>query len=124
MPTITHLDIPADDVERATKFYSDVFGWKIEKVPGPMDYYIFETTDNEGNPGVGGGIGERSMPDMHTTSFVDVPSIDEYIAKVEDNGGKIIMPKAPVPGMGYMAVFLDTEENPVGLWETDETATE
>ncbi len=88
MPTITHIDVPADDIGRASKFYSDVFGWKIEKVPGPMEYYFIETTDDEGNPGIGGGIGERAMPDQHITSFVDVPSIDEYLEKVEDNGGK------------------------------------
>jgi hypothetical protein len=30
MPTIVHFDIPADDIEGAKKFYSDLFGWKIE----------------------------------------------------------------------------------------------
>jgi catechol 2,3-dioxygenase-like lactoylglutathione lyase family enzyme len=34
MPTIVHYEIPADDVERAKKFYSDLFGWKMEKWPG------------------------------------------------------------------------------------------
>ena len=34
MPTIVHFEIPADDVERSKKFYSDLFGWKIEKFTG------------------------------------------------------------------------------------------
>jgi uncharacterized protein len=34
MPTIVHFEIPADDIDRAKKFYSDLFGWKIEKWPG------------------------------------------------------------------------------------------
>ena len=34
MPTIVHFEIPVDDVDRAKKFYSDLFGWKMEKSPG------------------------------------------------------------------------------------------
>lgn len=120
MPTITHFDIAADDIVRASNFYSDVFGWKIEEVPGPVKYRLLETTDEDGNPALGGGIGERSMPDQHITNFIDVPSIDEYSVKVKENGGRILVPKSPVPGWGYTAVCLDTEGNVFGLWETDE----
>jgi predicted enzyme related to lactoylglutathione lyase len=49
MPTIVHFEIPADDVERSKKFYSDLFGWKIEKWSGStdigMDYWTINTTD-------------------------------------------------------------------------------
>ncbi len=52
MPTIVHFDIPADDVERAKKFYSDLFRWKIEKWSesgtGDMEYWIITTTDEKG----------------------------------------------------------------------------
>ena len=41
--TIIHFEIPADDVEKLRKFYSKLFGWKIEKTPGPMDYYMIQT---------------------------------------------------------------------------------
>ena len=37
MPTIVHFEIPVDDVERSRKFYSGLFGWKIEKWPGTED---------------------------------------------------------------------------------------
>jgi len=49
--TIIHFEIPAEDVERLRKFYSHLFGWKIEKMPGPMDYWNIETVpiDEEGN---------------------------------------------------------------------------
>jgi predicted enzyme related to lactoylglutathione lyase len=59
MPTIVHFEVPADDVERSRKFYSDLFGWKMEKWPGMesgMDYWIINTTDNEGGKAVGGGM--------------------------------------------------------------------
>ena len=120
MPTITHFDIPADDLERASKFYAELFGWKIEKVPGPMDYYFIHTTNEKGEQGVGGGMAKRDNPQDRITNYIDVPSIDEYLAKVEKLGGKVILTKTPVPGFGYLAVCLDTENNAFGLWETEE----
>ena len=122
MPTITHFDIPADDIERAKKFYSDLFGWKIEKAPGPMDYLFVYTKNEKGEEGVGGGIAKRDKPEDKITNFIDVPSIDEYMEKVKELGGQVITPKMPVPGYGFLAVCIDTENNTFGLWETVENA--
>jgi predicted enzyme related to lactoylglutathione lyase len=76
MPTIVHFEIPADDVERAKKFYNDLFGWKMEKWPGTddgkesssstsnMEYWIISTTDDKGNKAsIGGGMMRRQ--DQH-----------------------------------------------------------
>ena len=121
MPTICHFEIPADDVNRAKGFYSDLFGWKIEKTPGDMEYWLIETT--EPGKGVCGGLMQRQAPEQQgILNYIDVPSVAEYAAKVEKLGGKVVMPKAPVPGMGYFAVCLDTENNAFGLWENDESA--
>jgi len=120
MPTITHFDIPADDIKRAKKFYTDLFGWKIERMPGPMEYYGISTTNEKGEIGVGGGMAKRNSPADRITNYIDVPSVDEYLSKVETLGGKVVLPKTPIPGFGYLAVCLDTENNPIGLWETDE----
>lgn len=122
MPTIAHFDLPADDLERAKKFYTELFGWKIEKVPGPLDYYLIETTSSEGEPGVGGGMGLRGSPEQKITNFIDVTSVDEYCDRVKELGGMVLQPKMPVPGWGYLAVCMDTEENTFGLWEVDENA--
>ena len=48
MPTIVHFDIPADDMNRAKKFYKELFDWKIESVPGPMEYNNITTKDESG----------------------------------------------------------------------------
>ena len=64
MPTIVHFDLPADDVERAKKFYEKLFDWKFDKVPMPTPYYLIETADLEGNPAVRGGMGKRGMPEQ------------------------------------------------------------
>ena len=43
MPTIVHFDIAADDMERAKRFYSELFDWKFEKPSGPVEYALIET---------------------------------------------------------------------------------
>ena len=122
MPTITHFNIPAEDTERAKKFYAEVFGWKIEKLPGPMEYYEINTTAHDGEKGINGGMAKKEKPNDAITNYIDVPSIDEYLAKIENLGGKVISPKMAVPNCGYVAVCLDTENNTFGLWETDPNA--
>ena len=125
MPTIVHFEVPADDVERSRKFYSDLFGWKMEKWPGMesgMEYWIINTTDNEGSKAIGGGMMKRQNPQQGITNFIDVTSVDEYSAKVQSLGGKIVAPKQAVPTMGYFAVCLDTENNTFGIWETNQNA--
>lgn len=122
MPTIVHFDIPADNLKRATKFYKELFDWKIESVPGTIEYYNIATTNENQEEGVGGGMGQRQQQGTGITNYIGVPSVDEYIKKVEQLGGKIIMPKTTIPGFGYLAVFLDTENNSLGLWETDPNA--
>ena len=122
MPTIVHFDIAADDPERAKQFYEALFEWKIEKLPGPVPYYLIATTDLTGEAGVGGGMAKRTSPDQNITNFIGVHSVDEYITKVEKLGGKVIEGKWTVPGWGYLAVCLDTEQNLFGLWEEDKNA--
>lgn len=121
-PTIVHFDIPADDLQRAKKFYEGLFKWKIEMLPGPIPYYLIETTDLNGEKAVGGGMAKRDKSEQKITNFIGVDSIDEYLGKVEQLGGKIIESRHVVPEWGYLAVCLDTENNVFGLWEEDRKA--
>jgi uncharacterized protein len=124
--------IPADDVERAKKFYSDLFGWKMEKWPGAdgkdisssnMEYWIVSTTDDKGNKAsIGGGMIKRQEQHQQITNFIDVNSVDEYSSKIEKLGGKVVVSKMAVPGMGYFAVCHGTENNSFGIWESNESA--
>jgi predicted enzyme related to lactoylglutathione lyase len=120
-PTIVHFEIPADDVERARKFYSTLFGWKIEKPEGEMDYWMISTSgDNSDKSSLGGGMMKRKDPHQPNLNYIGVPSIDEYSKKVKELGGKVVMPKTEVPGYGLFAVCSDTENNAFALWETIE----
>ena len=115
MSSIVHFEIPAEDLQRAKNFYTKLFGWKIESWQG-MDYMMIDTY------GLGGGMMKRMHPDQQITDYIGVPSVDEYSAKVEKLGGKIIVPKKAVPGMGYFVICMDTENNAFGIWEMDPAA--
>jgi len=121
MKRVVHFDISADDPERAVKFYTDVFGWSVQKWDGPMDYWMV-TTGPKDEPGIDGGIAKRKMPTETTTNTIDVLSVDEFSEKITEAGGKIIAPKIPIQGVGYFAVCLDTEGNPFGIMEADPEA--
>jgi predicted enzyme related to lactoylglutathione lyase len=74
-----------------------------------MDYWVITTTDYKGNKALGGGIMKRLGPQQPIINHIDVKSIDEYSSKVQQLGGKVHVPKTAVPGMGYFAICLDTE---------------
>ena len=86
--SIVWFDIPADDVEGAKSFYSALFGWKIEKFPGPMDYWHIDTGGADDTPD--GGLLKRQNPGQQgITNYVSVASVDDSAAMVEKLGGKI-----------------------------------
>lgn len=121
MLRFVHFDLGADDPERAVKFYSDVFGWKADKWDGPMDYWLV-TTGPDDQPGINGGIAKRKDPSERVTNTIDVPSVDEFIEKITQAGGKVIAPKMAIQGVGYFALCLDTEDNTFGIMEEDPNA--
>ncbi len=135
MPTIVHFEIPSDNLERTKKFYTDLFGWKIEKMPGTgqREYWTFATTTNDKGDGsnnggseqrtVSGGMLERQMPQEPIMIYIGVDSVTEYSNKVERLGGKVIKQKTEVPGYGWFAICTDTENNGFALWEANTTNT-
>ena len=97
--SIVHFEIPADDIERAQKFYKQAFGWKISD-PWKMKYFIVETK-KKGEDGINGGLMQRKMPDQPFMNYVAVNSIDPFLKKVEAAGGTICMPRTEIgTGMG------------------------
>jgi predicted enzyme related to lactoylglutathione lyase len=114
--TIVHFEIPAIDVEKLRKFYSKLFGWKIEKSSIPIPYWIIKTVpaDEKGTPlrpGVNGGMYKKDRPELKPVNYISVESIDEYIEKIKALGGKIVQPKQEVPDVGWIAIALDPEGN-------------
>jgi predicted enzyme related to lactoylglutathione lyase len=120
MPRVVHFEIPADDPQRASTFYKQVFDWDINKWDGPEDYWLLKTGE-QGTLGIDGGLMKRQHPDQPVVNTIDVDSVDEFVKKVTDNGGEVAMPKMPVPGIGWLAYCKDTEGNIFGIMQWDKS---
>ena len=121
-PNIVWFEIPADNVERARTFYGKLFGWKIEKFPGPTTKPYWQIDTGGPNHTANGGMLERQHPGHSITNYIGVASVDEAAVKVEKLGGTICMEKTAVPQMGYFVICNDTENNTFALWEPNEDA--
>ncbi len=119
---VAHFEIPADDMERAKKFYTDAFGWKMDPVPN-MEYTLVRTTevDEKGVPkelaAINGGMMKRQAPIEHPVITIIVEDMDVSLKTIKKLGGKVAQKKMPVPGMGFSAYFVDSEGNLMGLFE-------
>jgi predicted enzyme related to lactoylglutathione lyase len=110
---ITHIEFPADDVERAKRFYAAVAGWEFGEMEGFPNYWLFRTSET-----AGGGLGRRgdSVSDVIRV-YISVDKLEPAVAAAEANGGTVITPPSDVPGQGRYAAVRDSEGNEVGLWE-------
>jgi predicted enzyme related to lactoylglutathione lyase len=117
---VVHFEIPANEPEKLAKFYADLFGWKIDKIPVPgFDYWTCQTGDG---PGINGGIMKRAVPQQCLTNYIKVEQLDRFVEKAKSLGANVVVPRSPVKGMGWFAVALDPENNPVGFWQDDKNA--
>ena len=119
MDKVVHFEIPADDVERAKKFYSGTFGWKLTDMP-EMQYVMVNTAETSADgmiqeKGViNGGLMKRGEV-KNPVVVIAVTSIDASLPKVEASGGKVVVPPMDIPGVGRYAYVSDTEGNVIGV---------
>ncbi len=107
MPRVVHFEIQAENPERAARFYRDLGGWDITRWQGPIEYWPIKTGPDD-RPGINGGLLRRRGPldgqaVIAYICTIDVPSVDEYVEKITKLGGTIAVPKAPIPGIGWLA---------------------
>jgi predicted enzyme related to lactoylglutathione lyase len=134
MLRVVHFEIHASDVERASKFYNDLFGWEIKEWKFPEGaqikdenrYWTVNTSKDQSGkwPGISGGMVIRKGPVPSAQSpmnayvcTIDVPNIDEYLKKGEEAGGMVVFPKMPIPDIGWLAYMKDTEGNVFGMMQ-------
>ncbi|HUG48636.1 MAG TPA: VOC family protein [Candidatus Limnocylindria bacterium] len=112
---ITHIEFPADDTDRARRFYSELFGWEFNAMEGFDGYFMFNTGSAEAIGGAVGGrgnsVGERTRP------YIETDSIEAVLARVPELGGRVVTGKTDIPGQGSFAVIHDSEGNELGLFE-------
>lgn len=120
----SYFEIQADDVPRALRFYSQVFGWKFIRVEGiPIEYWRIETEGPRG--GLLQSPGPRPAAAQGTNAFVcsmEVRSFDETAGRIVQAGGQLALPKFAVPGVCWQGYFLDPEGNTFGIFQPDENA--
>lgn len=126
MPRVIHFEIHAGDPDRAVKFYESMFGWTFQKWEGPMDYWLV-TTGPDSQPGINGGLLRRQgeIDGQAVIAYVctiDVENIDASIAKAQSLGSQVVVPKMPIPGMGWLVYYKDTEGNIFGMMQADPEA--
>ena len=112
--TITHIEFPADDTERAKKFYSAVAGWDFSEMDGFPGYYLFRSEE-----GHGGGLGKRGESVGETIRiYITVDSLEDAIEAAKANGGEVTVEPADIPGQGRYAVLRDPEGSEVAIWQS------
>ena len=122
---ISHFAINASDVAKARRFYEEVFGWKFRPY-GPPDFFQIHTGDKT-DPGVQGALQKRReiVPGERFTGYectISVASVRAVAAAIEANGGKIVMPKVVLTGVGSLIFFKDPDGNIAGAMEYDANA--
>lgn len=121
MSRVTHFEISVNEPEKLIEFYTMVFGWKITKWEGPIEYWLVSTGDPE-TPGIDGGMFKPGELFTGTVNTVEVEDIDAVVEKVINNGGQLVVEKNAIPGIGYQAYCKDVEGSIFGVHQVDPQA--
>lgn len=129
MSRVIHFEIHADDIERAKRFYGNVFGWTFEDYSGATggDPYWGVITGPEDQPGINGGLMQRrgAADQGFVNAYVctiGVEDFDATAARIIGEGGQVALPKMAITGMAWQGYFIDPERNVFGIHQPDETA--
>jgi predicted enzyme related to lactoylglutathione lyase len=117
-----HFEIHSNDPERDLAFYQQTLGWTAQKWEGgSMEYWLI-TTGPEGSPGINGGLMRSPDGQPRTVNTAMVENVDAAAAKVTGAGGQIVVPRMPIPGMGWLVYCTDPTGNIFGMMESDPSA--
>jgi uncharacterized protein len=109
---VVHVEIPAVNIEAASKFYENLFGWEMQHVP-EMNYTMW--ADGSGS---GGGFNQVSdeNPVGQVLVYIDSEDIEADLKKAVKLGGTVIQPKMEIPGTGWFGLFKDPTGNVLALY--------
>ncbi len=118
---INWFEIPATDFDRAKKFYADLFAvedlFTMENDGIQMGFFPM---DDQSGGSVGGAVcqGQWYQPSAEAGALLYLnanPNLDTMLGRVETAGGSVMMGKTSIGEHGFMALFVDSEGNRVGL---------
>jgi predicted enzyme related to lactoylglutathione lyase len=122
MNRVVHFEIPADNLERAKKFYRENFGWTLNQLgPEVGNYVLVHTgpTDDKGMPQdkafINGGLMPRDPSASAPVLVIAVEDADATIEKVKKSGGTLVGEVLDIPNVGRYARMQDTEGNVIAV---------
>jgi uncharacterized protein len=112
---VVHWEFWSEDPSGIAEFYRTVFGWSIRPLPA-LDY---QRVEPGGPGGIGGGIMKpKSGPwPAKVTLYIDVDDLDRFSDRIRQAGGKILVDKMDVPGVGQLSLFEDPDGRVLGMWK-------
>lgn len=113
-----HFEIHGEDPLQASEFYREVFGWQVSKW-GDQDYWLFETGDG---PGIDGASAPTQEHGQKVVLTMETDDLDEAVDRVRQAGGSVLLARAPIPGVGWLAQALDPNGVLIGIMQPDESA--
>lgn len=130
MGRLVHFEIHVDDMERAKKFYGNVFGWTFQDWSEFAGLpYFGAVTGSEDEPGINGALMQRQSPppapNQPLNGFACTMGVENYDAteaKILEQGGVVALPKYALPGMAWQGYYKDTEGNILGIYQPDANA--
>jgi len=120
MHRVTKFDVPATTPLKSIAFYNHVFGWTFQPSKGHTKWTArVESSEHQifGNPFMRKAKSAQSL-----TNAIEVPNVEHTLVNIRKEGGEVIVPKFPVPGIGWMAYFKDLEQNIFGIMQNDKMA--
>lgn len=108
-----HIELQTKDVATSKKFYSSLFGWKLEDIPG-MNYTIVNVGE-----GTGGGMMKNPVPENRDNwmPYILVDDVAASTTKAASLGATVVMEKTEVQDMGWFSVIVDPTGAAFGLWQ-------
>lgn len=115
---IAFFEIPSCDFSRAVKFYEAILNLKLTTFECETEKMAFFPEENGKNPGAISYAPDFKPSENGTLIHFEVEEVSATLFAVEKNGGKIFRPKTKIEaeGMGYFALFIDSEGNKIGLY--------
>ena len=112
---IVNFHIPADDVDRAAKFYHDLFGWEFKPFPdSPVPYLVHDQTGGGSDAGITAAITQRQEIVKAPVPTIEVDDIDQSMIAIVMKGGQQGRVQN-IPGLGRFGYAIDSEGNVIAL---------
>ena len=112
---VVHWEFWSENPESISDFYKKVFDWEVRHIP-EMNYRLVETG---GEGGINGGImtPQKGPWPFNLALYIDVDDLDAYNDRIRKAGGKIVVDKMDVPGVGQLSLFQDPDGRVLGMWK-------